>query len=272
MMDLAPHGSEVVDAIARRSDRLLERLAALSADDLQRESALPGWSRVTVVCHLRYGAVALQRMTTDTLSGREASFYPLGRERQRPDTLVLAPGERIEGLVGSAAGASQTLTDRWSELTVREWATPIREPRGNPDLGAPTLAELALLRLTEVEVHGVDLDVGISIRDWSPELVGLGFPHRLSLLAERRRRHPGVDRSVSGRWRLRCTDGGAYVVTVNRVEARFEEDDSLPADASITGTMAELLAFLLGRLTAEDLEVEGDGALARAFKQAFPGP
>jgi uncharacterized protein (TIGR03083 family) len=247
-------------------------LAALSANDLQGESALPGWSRVTVACHLRYGAIALQRMTDDTLSGRDASFYPLGRERQRPHTLELAAGEQIEGLVGSVAGASRTLTDRWSELTVDEWGTPIREPRDNPDLGAPTLAELALLRLTEVEVHGVDLDVGIVIRDWSPEFVRLGFPHRVSLLPQRRRRHPGVDRSVTGRWRLRCTDGAPYLVTVDVDDARVEEDDSSAPDVSITGTTAELLAFLLGRLTAEDLEVEGDRALARAFKRAFPGP
>lgn len=271
-MDLAPHGSIVAGAIAEQTDRLIQRLDAISADELRRDSALPGWSRMTVMCHLRYGAVALARMTNDALSGRVASFYPLGRERQRPDTLVLAPGERIEDLVDSVATASRTLTDRWSELSLREWGTPIREPRDNPDLGAPTLAELALLRLTEVEVHAVDLDVGISIRDWSPEFARLGFPYRLSLLAERRRRHPGVDHSVMGRWRFQSTDAAVHLVTVDGHGARVGDDDPLPADVAITGTTAELLAFLLGRLTADDLELEGDDALARAFKRAFPGP
>ena len=84
-MDLAPHGSIVAGAIAEQTDRLIQRLDAISADELRRDSALPGWSRMTVMCHLRYGAVALARMTNDALSGRVASFYPLGRERQRPD-------------------------------------------------------------------------------------------------------------------------------------------------------------------------------------------
>lgn len=55
-------------------------------DDLALEapSQLSGWSRLTILCHLRYGTQALRRMTIDALAGRETSYYPLGREHQRP--------------------------------------------------------------------------------------------------------------------------------------------------------------------------------------------
>ncbi len=36
------------------------------------------------------------------------------------------------------------------------------EPEGKPDMGSVTLSALNLLRLTEVEVHSRDLDLGLS--------------------------------------------------------------------------------------------------------------
>ncbi len=47
----------------------------------------------TIACHLRYGVGTLAPMTEAALRGSLVAFYPEGRARQRPATLVPRPGE-----------------------------------------------------------------------------------------------------------------------------------------------------------------------------------
>ena len=69
-------------------------LRNLDEAGLEGPSELPGWTRPTIICHLRYGTHALRRMTLDAMAGRDTSYYPQGRARQRPTTLLPAPHER----------------------------------------------------------------------------------------------------------------------------------------------------------------------------------
>ena len=143
-------------AEAARS-RTSEIASALRRASLHASSMLPGWSRLTIACHLRYGARASYRMTTDALSGVATSFYPQGRSHQRPATLAPDPGEDPSQVVASLNEESSLLYDAWAKLTPPEWSTEIEEPQGSHDLGRTTVSDLALLRLTELEVHGGDL-------------------------------------------------------------------------------------------------------------------
>ena len=131
-----------------------------------------------IVCHLRYGAAASARMTEDALAGRATAFDPDGRDRQRPGTLALASGESAGDACRSLRAESGRLGRLWSSVPDGEWGSVVRGPAGNPDLGVIDLATLALLRLTEVEVHGADLDVGLD--RWRDALVAaaVGGPPR----------------------------------------------------------------------------------------------
>lgn len=117
-------------------------------------------------------------MTDDALAGRPTAYYPEGRAAQRPGTLQPASDEAVAAVVDDLEDAGSVLLARWSALDEAAWTTVVREPADNPDLGPLTVEHLAVLRLTEVEVHATDLDIGLP--DWSDVLVELAVPRRLA--------------------------------------------------------------------------------------------
>ena len=183
--------ADLAAAIARRTDEVVAALRSLDEPDLLAPSELPGWSRLTIACHLRYGATALAPMTDAVLADLPTSYYPGGRDRQRPGTLSPEPGETRAPSSRAWRRRSADLDARWAGLAPDDWSRPVREPDDLPDLGTLTLAQLALLRLTEVEVHGTDLGLGLA--DWSADFVGTALPFRVDRLdaAAAGARHPG---------------------------------------------------------------------------------
>jgi uncharacterized protein (TIGR03083 family) len=250
---------------------VIEALSALSDADLDAPSLLPGWTLLTITCHLRFGARTLLDMTADARAGREASYYPGGRDRQRPGTLEPEVGESPSDVVRSLAAAADALDRAWVGVDDDEWSAEVREPPGNPDLGPVVLAHLALSRLTEVEVHGTDLGIGLG--DWSPEFAAVALPYRVWRLQLRTpRRTPGAPEQ--GSWLLRAIDGPSYRVTVTgrSVDADTVEAAGARTAAVIEGSSRDLLALLLGRRATGPLATSGDRALGDAFSTWFPGP
>jgi hypothetical protein len=223
------------------------------------------------VCHLRFGTGALLRMTRDTLAGRATSYYPGGRSAQRPQTVRPAPGERPEDVLVDWRARASGLDDLWSTVDGDDWATTVREPVDDPDLGPVPLARLALARLTEVDVHGVDLDIDFA--DWSPTRVDVALPTRLAWLATRRANDREIDRSVQSTWLLVADDlRWAVSVDGDRVRSAPVGAGPVTARATIAGTRRDLLALPLGRPPVRPVDVDGDLAFAAAFERAFPGP
>ena len=268
MLGIEAHAAELVRALDRRSGAVVAALSAASDDSLRGDSLLPGWSRLTIACHLRYGAGALRTMTEDAIAGRAASYYPLGRARQRPSTLEPADGEAPGDVIRDLAGADAELVACWRELAPATWHLEVLEPPGNVDLGPVTLGVLAMSALTEREVHGTDLDLGLP--DWSAEFVARVLPARLAWLATRRTNHRAFDRSIRTSWLLVATDAD--------LRHRIDLDDTADADddvddvtTTIEGSSRDLLALLLGRPRLAPLGESRPGAVAD-FERAFPGP
>ncbi len=262
---------EVLRAVRERSRSIAESLCGLGDVGLRRPSELPEWSRLTIACHLRFGAGALCRMTRCAVKGVPAAFYPEGREVQRPRTLVPLAGESPRDVVESLALLSEELDQEWSALRRGAWALDVVEPRDNPDLGPIPLGHLPLLRLTEVEVHGTDL--GLDLADWSEIFVTTVLPMRLEWLNIRRANHGAFDTELEGSWLLVATDGPTYEVVVDgtTVESRPAPPDA-HARAVIETSSRDLLALLLGRALRTAPVISGDIAFGRSFSKAFPGP
>ena len=129
-------------------------------------------------------------MTLDAVAGRETSYYPHGRARQRPTTLLPEPYERPNQVLDDWQSSAAELDRIWSTLDDTQWSTEVVEPAENPDLGTVTLGRLALARLTEVDVHATDL--GIGAPDWSSTLVEVGLPTRLVLAVDSANESSGV--------------------------------------------------------------------------------
>lgn len=271
-MDEIARATDVAEEAGARTQQLITALGGLDEWELHAPSRLPGWSRLTIVCHLRYGTHALWRMTQDTLAGRPTAYYPDGRAVQRPRTLAPAPGERPTDVLEDWRDAAIDLDNICSRLQASDWTLAVSEPLHNPDLGTIPLARLALARLTEVDVHGTDLDIGVP--DWSPTLVEVALATRLSWISARRTNHRAFDRTITGSWLLIATDGPRWLITVEgeRVSSRPAADDDEDATATICGSSRDLLALLLGRPRRAVLRLSGDINFGRSFERALPGP
>ena len=258
-------------AVVSRTSEVVETLRSLDEPGLVAPSELEGWSRLTIACHLRHGAAALCRMTLDALDGRPTSFYPSGRAESRPGTLEPAPGEGPSEGVESLADRSKELHRVWGSVRGADWGRVVREPKARPDLGPLPLAGLVLTRLTEVEVHGSDL--GLGLRGWSDLFTDAALRFRLDWLNVRRSNHRQVDDTLQGSWLLVVSEGASQLVTVSGSAVRSEPADrGTPATAVIEGSSRDLLALLLGRPTLHPLRISGDPAFGASFSLAFPGP
>jgi len=268
-----PGGSNqpVIDAVKERSRSIADSLRELGDDGLRRASQLPEWSRLTIACHLRFGAETLNRMTLSALQGLPVAYYPEGREQQRPKTLVPRTGESPQEVVESLAQLSEELNRQWSTLDPVAWGADVLEPSDNRDLGPIPLRSLPLLRLTEVEVHGTDL--GVNLADWSTTFISSVLPMRFEWLNVRRTNHRAFDTELEGSWLLVATDGPTYKVSVSgpMVESRAASPNTR-ARAVITATSRDLLALLLGRAPHTPPTIQGDLAFGTSFSRAFPGP
>lgn len=163
----------------------------------------------------------------DTLAGRSTAYYPGGRDAVRPGTLVPRGDEDV---VASLRSSSVALDGAFA--SVADWSTPIDEPEGI----FLTLAHLPVFRLTEIEVHGTDLDIP-GVGPWSDVLIEHGLPLRLERLARRWPQAPGA-------WRI-----GDVVLGDGSAPEVIELDDR------------DLFALTLGRFHHSD-----------SFAAAYPGP
>jgi hypothetical protein len=209
-------------------------------------------------------------MTRAGISLDRVAYYPEGRASQRPQTLEPAPGEDPQEVVASLGRLNRELDQAWDALDNGAWDREVLEPDDNQDLGAIPLSGLPFLRLTEVEVHGSDLGLGL---DWSDLFVREALPARLRWLNIRRTNHRDFDRTLKGTWLLVSVDGPTFMVSANE-----DTVDSHPADpnssatAIIEATSRDLLALLLGRPFKEAPRIHGNVKFGEAFSAAFPGP
>lgn len=262
---------EILEAIDQRSQGIARSLRALDDEELHQGSELPEWSRLTIACHLRFGAEALIRLTRSATEGVPAAYYPEGREGQRPGTLVPNLDESPHDVVESLSRLNDALIRHWSSLDPTDWDRPVVEPPDNPDLGPLPLRALSLLRLTEVEVHGGDL--GLDLADWDTIFVKMVLPMRLAWLNVRRANHRAFDAELEGSWLLVATDGPTYEVIVGgeKVTSRSASAGT-QARAVIAASSRDLLALLLGRTPQKPPVISGDIEFGRSFSLAFPGP
>lgn len=259
----------VLDALDEATERLRQAVTGLPEDELLAPSLLEGWARLTVLAHLRAGAQASARLTDEALAGRPTAFYP-GGAAERERSLLPREGESPAALVTDLLEASDGLAEGWRALDEDGWAVELREPR----LGRMRLTRVAALRLTEVEVHAVDLGLAEPTA-WSDRFVELCLPLRIAWLPAHARALPWADRSVNGRWLLRADTGTTWLVSASGGLASAAAKADIAegsVDCVIEGTERELLGLLLGRVPPEALRVSGDVALAHAFTAAFPGP
>ena len=229
-------GIEAFGPVAEATRRFVDAVSALSDDQVGEATLIPPWTRGHVITHIARAADSYRRLLTGAIEGVEAPQYP--SMEFRAEQIEAGAGRTVPELVADVSESSARFEEMMRALPDAAWRAKVRMRPG--ELRDP--AELPLIRLRELEVHHVDLDVGYNFADIAPDTAVWIID---DVLMELRRRDP--IRPL----RLKATD----------TELSRELGIGGPL---ITGTRVALLAWLSGRTPGADLAVVGGEAVPAA--------
>jgi len=233
--------SHSLDRLAAATGRLLATAAALSGVQLREPSPLPGWTRGHVLSHLARNADGLRNLLIWARTGTETPMY--ASARSRTDDIVAGAGRPGAALVADVRESAAAFASEAASMPDGAWANQVRTLSGPP---FPALGVLDR-RLSEVEIHHVDLAAGYAPSDWPADFVAGALPR--------------VAGSFTGR-----DDTPCCLVWAESAAHGYQIGPAGTAGPPVVvrGQPADLLAWLLGRDNGAGLRVSGqaDGAPA----------
>lgn len=216
------HLAQIVDG----AQRLVRHVDALKGDDWDAPSLLPGWTRAHVAAHLALNGEALTGVLRGEVDHESVPMYET-QEQRDADIEKLAVADRAE-IRERLLACTVTFPEAAQAVPADVWDGRFERTRGGATL---PLHAVPLMRLREIEIHHVDLDLGHSPADWPP-----GFAEEL------------VDGMVK---RLEPESG--YLVRPLDLDRTWEvgpvDDDPLV----VTGPVAEVAWWLTGRPPGEQV-------------------
>lgn len=225
----APRGvpKRHLDAIKRATEALYELVETLDEVAVRGPSLLPGWSRAHVVTHLARNADALVNLLTWARTGVEHLAY-LSRADRDAD-IEEGAGRLLQLLRADLDSACGRFDTACRELPASAWQAEVTTPRGLPI----TADKVPWLRLRELWIHMVDLDLGVTFDDLPDDLVE-------EFLDDTVKQFEGRGPSVN-----------IEATLPNGTQRRWTLNG--PASATAAGSAAAALGWLTGRTNGEGL-------------------
>jgi maleylpyruvate isomerase len=149
------HATSGMTAVREATEALLKEVSTLDDAEIGLPSLLPGWTRAHVVTHLARNADALVNLLTWARTGIE---HPMYASRADRDADIEEGAHRLAQVIREdLIAACDRLDAAADRLTGADWQAAVAHRTGRvfPATQVPTM------RLFEVCVHLVDLDVGV---------------------------------------------------------------------------------------------------------------
>lgn len=226
--------------IADATGRLLATAAGLTDRQARERSALPGWSRGHVLTHLARNADGLRNLLIWASTGVVTPQYP--SEQARNEAIEAGAGRPAAALLADLRDSAAAFLAEATSMPGSSWQVTVHGVRGR---GHPAWYTLAR-RLSEVEIHHVDLAAGYRAADWPAWFV----EERLTSVAADFDGQDGVPAA-----RLRDTGTGREYQIGTAVAG------SERPGPGISGPGWQLLAWLIGRDAGAGLTTEPAGPL-----------
>jgi maleylpyruvate isomerase len=147
-------------------DRFLRAVETLTDEDVRVPSRLPGWTIGHVLTHVARNADSHVRRAEAALVGEIIDQYE-GGYAGRALAIEVGSLRPVADIIDDVSSSARVIEALWRRLPADAWTGRSRDVNGRER----PLFELPSRRWQEVEVHVVDLDVGVSHRDWSPEFI-----------------------------------------------------------------------------------------------------
>jgi maleylpyruvate isomerase len=232
--DPAAAAAELSARLDAATQRLLRTAAGLSDEQAREPSRLPGWSRGHLLTHLARNADGLRNLLIWARTGVVTPQYATPETRDRD--IEAGAGRPAAALLADIEASASALAAEAGRLTGADWAEQVHGPGGRSHAAWYTLWR----RLSEVEVHHVDLGAGYRPADWPANFAAQCLARVAGDFA--RPDCPHVT--------LRAADSGAeYVIGTG---------DGAPP-LTITGPTRHVLAWLIGREDSAGLTTEPAG-------------
>lgn len=130
--------------------------------------------------HLARNAEAMVRRVEAATRGEVIDQYPGGVEG-RASEIEAGARRSARELIADVRFWSQQLDETFDALPLDCWGRPVRSMRG----GEHPVSHLPRHRWWEVEVHLVDLGIGLGPADWPEGFVDWALPRLIAGLADR---------------------------------------------------------------------------------------
>jgi len=230
--DAAASLREMVDA---STVRLLQSAQGLSDQQACEPCLLPGWSRGHLLTHLARNADGLRNLLIWARTGVETPMYsPNGRA----EGIEAGAGRSSAELLADLESSAAALDAEAAQVPDTAWAAQVGGPPAYLHPAWYTLWR----RLTEVEVHHVDLGVGYTTASWPEPFATYGLENTAA-------RFTGPD---SPAVRLQSSDSPVVV----QIGPAGQQPEHI-----VTGPGRALLAWLTGRSSGEGLTTQPPGPL-----------
>ncbi len=228
------------DRIAESTGRLLATAAALTDRQAREPSPLPGWSRGHVLTHVARNADGLRNLLIWARTGVVTPQYP--GPQARDEAIEAGAGRPAAGLLADLRDSAAAFAAEAAGMPRRSWRVSVHGIRGR---GHPAWYTL-WRRLSEVEIHHVDLAAGYQPADWP----GWFVTDRLESVAAQFDQREDAPAAL-----LSVTDAGAGL------EYRIGTAGGRPPAVTISGPGWLLLAWLIGRSAGTGLAADPPGPL-----------
>jgi maleylpyruvate isomerase len=230
----------VAAGLAARLDpatsRLLQTARAITDEQAREPSRLPGWSRGHLLTHLARNADGLRNLLIWARTGVETPQYPDSDARERG--IADGAGRPAAELLDDVETSAAALAAEAAILTAADWSASVHGIVGR---GHPAWYTL-WRRLSEVEIHHVDLGAGYEPAQWPREFA-------IQCLGR-----------VAGDFVRPEAPAAALASTDSGRTDRIGPAESQPA-VTVSGPAWQLLAWLTGRADGDGLTAEPAGPL-----------
>ena len=175
-----------LDRVAAATDRVLVTATGLSDAQARGPSLLPGWSRGHVLTHIARNADGLRNLLIWARAGTQTPMYASAESRSAD--IEAGAGRPAADLAADVRESAAAFTAEAASMPDDAWTAQVRALNGPP---FPALGVLER-RLSEVEIHHVDVAAGYSPADWPEDFLSEALPRVAESFAGRDNMPPCV--------------------------------------------------------------------------------